>query len=495
MGKTKKKTSKQTSKSLSPEAYIRTKARQLPVYKCYKSINQFEDREMSIIVVRKHPQGTYTLAGYLIDKWCLGVKDSLWFFNIDEKKLNDFLSDVENRLDTFDEIDYVEAHNWVYGAIAFAQEAGIEPCEDFSLTQYILDEDDENVELVEYNFGRNGKYCLVAKDIQEAKRYAPTLEGTLGKGNYSIEVGVFGNKYEIDDEWDDEIEDYWDKEEEIDEDIEFSPVMNYTYQGSEYPKEVQLNYPELTKILSKDPAGFLDKDIEWVQSLPEDKLRADLQSLILYEIGSQWDKSAPELDKEVPHHWNIVSNSFLFLKEVATIEETFPVVLEVMRQSFDFYEYNFGWKPKTFLFPILYVLLKDNPCLIKPFLMEKGLCQEFKIITFEVLECIAMNHFNVQQEIIEMTLELLNEYKADLEERTICDGTVTAYALEILISLGKSEYLPLIEEFHATNLVDNLYRDGIKEIRKQIQHPRRVIPIFKMNPYKLRKIYQHTDVR
>ena len=35
----KKKSSKQAAKPFSPEAYIRDKARQLPVYKCYKSIS------------------------------------------------------------------------------------------------------------------------------------------------------------------------------------------------------------------------------------------------------------------------------------------------------------------------------------------------------------------------------------------------------------------------------------------------------------------------
>ena len=110
MGK-KKKSGRQTAKPLSPEAYIRNKARQLPVHKCYKSVNSYEDREMCIIVVRKHPQGTYTLGAYMIDKWCFGVKDSLWRFNIDESEMNDFLSMFKERLDSLDEIDYVEAHN------------------------------------------------------------------------------------------------------------------------------------------------------------------------------------------------------------------------------------------------------------------------------------------------------------------------------------------------------------------------------------------------
>ncbi len=477
MGKNKK-SGKQTTKPVSPEAYIRKKARQLPIYKCFKSVNSFEDREMSIIVIRKHPQGTYTLGAYMIDKWCFGVKDSLWCFNIEENEMNDFLSMFKERLDSLDEIDYVEAHNWVYGAVAFADEAGMKPCKDFSLTQYILAEDDENVELREYEFGRDGKYCLLTKNREEAARYIPILDHNLGKGNYSVETGLFGD----DEIWDDEDTGF---------PFKITPPMEYAYQGGEYPKKVTLNCPELKEKMRKDLYDFSDEDIDWVQSLPEDKLRADLQSLVLYELGRQWGKSAGELDDEAPDDWCVLSNSLVFLTNVATVNETLPVVLEVMRQSSEFREYNFGDASDLLLDPVLCALVKDNPRLLKSFLLEKGLSPEFKSSVLELLEHIARNCPEIRQEIIDMTVELLKEYKADLSERTICDGTVTAFAIGILVSLGDIEHLPLIEEIYATNLVDEVCEGHIDEVRRSIRNPWSAFPLPAMDPRDLRDTLRH----
>lgn len=478
----KKKNSKGMVQPLSPESYIRTKARQLPVYKCYKSVNLFEDREMSIIVIRRHPQGNYSLGAYMIDKWCLGVKDSLWRFNIGDSELDDFLSFFRERLDTFDEIDYAEAHNWVYGAVSFAEEAGIKPCKDFAISQYLLSEDDDNVELIEYEFGRDGKYCLLAKDRLEASRYIPVLDCNLGKGNYSVEIGLYGDEESFDDD-------------DIDEDglfnfpFKVTPSMEYTYKGGDYPKTVNLNFPELENVVMKDIDEMSDDDIDWVQSLPHDKLREDLQNIILRELGRQWGKTADELGESETCNWCTVGSSLMFLTVAATVEETLPVVLEVMRQSPESYDFNFCDSSSLLLDPVLCVLIKDNPRLLKPFLLEKGLNYEFKISALELLEHIARCRPQVRQEIIDMTVELLSVYKSDLPARTVCDGSVTAFAIGILISTGAVEHLPLIEEIYATGLVDESCEGHIDEVRSSIRNPWSCRPLPPMDPYSIRDRY------
>jgi len=182
---------------------------------------------MSIVVIRQHPKGTFTLAAFMLDRWCLGVKDTLWKFNIEEDELDFFLSLFEENLDTLDEIEYVEAHNWVYGALAFAEDAGIKPCKGFDLTQHLLAEDDDNVELMEFDFGRNGKHCLVAKNHKEAARYIPLLDSNLGQNNYTVEIGPFG------DDWDeDEDDDGMSSTMETEFPLKVTPTMEYSYQGA-----------------------------------------------------------------------------------------------------------------------------------------------------------------------------------------------------------------------------------------------------------------------
>jgi len=482
----KKNNTKQQSKAFKPEDYIRTKVRKLPVYKCYKSENQFEDREMSVIVIRQHPQGTFTYGAYLLDKWCLGVKDSLWQFSVDQEDLDEFLSLFRNTVHSLEEITYVEAHNWVFGAVNFAEEAGIPPCKDFALTEYILEEDNDDIELLEYDFGRDGEYCLVAKDKLEASRYIPILERNLGKGNYTVEIGVFGDD-EVDDDWDDEDDNWDDEDDDWDgEDwrypFELVPSMEYTYKGKDYPNEIILHFPEIEDIVRKNTEEITEAEMKRVLSLSAEQAREDLHNLVLRELGIQRGKTLDELDEDDANNWNIVGNAFMFLTKFGTVEETLPVVLEVMRQSEGFKEYNFGDICDHLLNPVLCTLVKDNPRLLKSFLLEPGLYYSFKFVALELLEHIAQHCPNVKQEIVDMTVEVLKEYKKDLPKRTICDGTVAAFAIGILVGVGASEYLPLIEELYATGLIDEGCEGHIEEVRQEIHWYNTVFDLPPMDP-------------
>lgn len=61
---------------------------------------------------------------------------------------------------------------------------------DFAVTKFILEEDDDNVELIEYEFGHNGKHCLAPRTPSETAKYKPLLDKTLGEGNYEYLLPV-----------------------------------------------------------------------------------------------------------------------------------------------------------------------------------------------------------------------------------------------------------------------------------------------------------------
>lgn len=101
----------------------------------------FQFGEGHVIVTRRHTGGNITVGFYLVDLYCVGVKDTHYRFSMDPDELEELIE--HNGM--FQTCTYDEAHNIIYGAIEFAQEAGISPHKDFALTQYILQEDDENV--------------------------------------------------------------------------------------------------------------------------------------------------------------------------------------------------------------------------------------------------------------------------------------------------------------------------------------------------------------
>ena len=78
-----------------------------------------------ILVTRTHPNGNLTIAGFVVDLFCLGVKDAFWRFNqhpLDFKNLLEKQLKEINDEDPLVEVDYNLVHNVIYGAIEFAQE-------------------------------------------------------------------------------------------------------------------------------------------------------------------------------------------------------------------------------------------------------------------------------------------------------------------------------------------------------------------------------------
>ena len=165
---------------LSDEQFIRQRMRALPLGECYITDGITEHGEGYVVVSRKHTGGRISFACYLVDAWCCGVKDSLYRLRQEDFEFDDFISQVDARPCSYD-----EAHNWVYGSIAFAEEAGIAPDKSFALSKYFLEEDTDDIPLIEFEFGKDGKHCLVAHSRLEASRYLPLLKKHLGNDGFS----------------------------------------------------------------------------------------------------------------------------------------------------------------------------------------------------------------------------------------------------------------------------------------------------------------------
>ncbi len=113
-----------------------------------------------VIVTRVRPSGNLVMASFLVDTFCLGVKDAGYHENITPYDSEKYLGNYKNGMG-LEEISYNEAHNIIYGAMAFAEEGGIKPSKEFDPAGYILEEDTDDIPLIEYDFGKNGKHFLV----------------------------------------------------------------------------------------------------------------------------------------------------------------------------------------------------------------------------------------------------------------------------------------------------------------------------------------------
>jgi hypothetical protein len=181
-----KKPAAKQPKTLSPENYIRQKARNLPLYKCLINVDWKTNGMASVSVARRHANGNITAGLFLVDLNCLGVKDAMYLFNIPE---DEFMGNISGggHVD-LETISYELAHNIIFAAIEFANEYGFKPHKDFAIAQYILEEDTEEIELIEIKCGKDGKPFYVqgpGENEQQADRIIAQLKHSAGEGNYS----------------------------------------------------------------------------------------------------------------------------------------------------------------------------------------------------------------------------------------------------------------------------------------------------------------------
>jgi hypothetical protein len=209
--------------NISPKKYIQTRARSLPIYKCYVNSEWEEAGMANVMVLRQHVTGSTTGAVFLVDLKCLGIKDTFWMFNVPEEDFYERLPGFEER---FEEIDYTLAHNIIFAGHDFAMDFDIAPHKDFAVTKFILEEDDDNIPLVDIAVGENGVPHLITYAANQHLDALAKLRKNAGEGNYHYTFAV-GNPFEVGEDEEVEDEEVEDEEEEGEyEDDEFIPLVD-----------------------------------------------------------------------------------------------------------------------------------------------------------------------------------------------------------------------------------------------------------------------------
>ncbi len=204
MAKNKK---QQQTVKLSPENYIRQKARNLLIHECLINSDWEKVGTANIFVSRKHVNGNITAGVFFVDLRCLGVVETNFGFNNYALAYEELKKDLEKN-SIMENIPYVLAHNIIYAAIEFADNLGFKPVKSFTnTTQYLLEEDTEDIELMDIKCGGdNGEpvYIISENDSKvKQNQIIAQLEKAVGKGNFTI-VNVDDENF--DEEYDDDNE-------------------------------------------------------------------------------------------------------------------------------------------------------------------------------------------------------------------------------------------------------------------------------------------------
>ena len=183
--------------------YIRDLGRKLEVYETRLDKEVLENGLGYVIVSRKRMSGDIIYANYLVDIFCLGVKD-VYYEIMSEEEYRERLTEIEEEFDVkLEMVDPMYCYNLLYGAIEYAEDLGFEPHKDFAIAEKLLP-DVEDIDYVDIEFGKNGKPFFFQGPGDNAAKIIGTLERTVGPNNFDVFLAKDYLDEEDDDEYDED---------------------------------------------------------------------------------------------------------------------------------------------------------------------------------------------------------------------------------------------------------------------------------------------------
>jgi hypothetical protein len=182
-----RKSHQQEFTSLSPQAIIR-RARTFPLLECLITGNWQQDNSgmVQILLARQQPDGDICFGSYLVDMYCLGLKNTYANAGFSRTRYENEVRSRIFRGAPPEECPVELAHQMIYASIEYAARFGFQPEKDFALSQYLLAPRGELEEPYELTFGKNGKPLFIAGPHDNVARILKQLEKTAGPGNYDF---------------------------------------------------------------------------------------------------------------------------------------------------------------------------------------------------------------------------------------------------------------------------------------------------------------------
>ncbi len=222
--RTKRKAIQKTARSLNVlplQLQVLRRANTYPLEGCWVQSGWQKSGLAVVVLARRQPDGLLTFGTFLVDYYCLGVKNC--YFNVDipaGRFYSEFLPKMV-RGGTPQEISADLAHELIYGSIDYAARFGFRPHSDFRRGQWVLDPPDQHPRTGQITFGYNGKPYFVSGPHDNVNAIMNQLMRQPGPGNfdYLAQIGPPDEEWFSEDEELVEIEDDGELENDTDDEI------------------------------------------------------------------------------------------------------------------------------------------------------------------------------------------------------------------------------------------------------------------------------------
>lgn len=162
------------------------KVRSLPFYEYLINPDWQELGHARVLMSRKKSGGRVVFGLFLVDLYCLGVKDVMAEEDMPKSKYEQFMKPMMY----FDEkpirCDQNLGHTVIYGGINYARHLGFEPHEDFELAKHLLIPEAEVAIDPSVKFGKDGRPFYIEGPQDDAEYVLATLKKAVGDGNFDF---------------------------------------------------------------------------------------------------------------------------------------------------------------------------------------------------------------------------------------------------------------------------------------------------------------------
>jgi hypothetical protein len=170
-----------------------------PIHECLMPQELFETGMGTVIVSRSIPNGRIGASFFLLDVFCLGVKNA-YFTVISPEEYDYRLSEIRQR-ETLTLIHPTCARKVVEQAEAYARDLGFEPHADYRLAKKIFGDIDAAACPTSFTFGKDGKPLFISGPTDTPARIEKimaTLTKRYGPEGFHYLVGM-GGEFDFDD--------------------------------------------------------------------------------------------------------------------------------------------------------------------------------------------------------------------------------------------------------------------------------------------------------
>jgi hypothetical protein len=183
-----------------------------PILHCCLHKTTWDQGIGALLVSRQSEHGNVAFAVFLVDVFCLGVKDascSILSRGEYDAKIYPYMFQRE----PVTHVSPEHARKLVESAVAYANYLGLPPHPDYSKARMIFGDIDASLYPEEFEFGKEGKPLFIAgphDSLAKCRRILASLDDSVGRGNYNfvMQVGALGGypgiEGSLDEEFDDE---------------------------------------------------------------------------------------------------------------------------------------------------------------------------------------------------------------------------------------------------------------------------------------------------